>query len=158
MSIARLLICEWRGVERHDRFCESPSWSRVEAAVRALDGQRHNDLYLYPLAGDPATYLAVCGGSGRYLVRGSVAAERHRTAVDPERWSQGTCSLVAGGQAGDYPSHWIVGLRTALHAARVYWSCGGYSSSVRWEEDGSQDGRRDGRQVELARLTRGSGR
>jgi hypothetical protein len=58
-----------------------PTWDRVEDAIRELDERTHNDLYLHPDASNLETYLAVGGGSGRYLVAGSINNERFPTAA-----------------------------------------------------------------------------
>jgi hypothetical protein len=34
-----------------------PTWDQVEEAIRALDEQTYNDLYLCPIASNPETYL-----------------------------------------------------------------------------------------------------
>jgi len=101
-----------------------PTWEQVEDAIRDLDECSHNDLYLHPDASKLETYLAVGGGSGRYLVTGSIDNDRFPTAVKAVERDVRHELLVVGGQAGDYPRNWILDLDSALRAARSFFETG----------------------------------
>jgi Immunity protein Imm1 len=120
LTIELLFVCEWTGAHMERTGFPQPTWEQVEHAIRDLDERAHNDLYLHPDASNLETYLAVGGGSGRYLVTGSVNNERFPTAVKHADSNAARDLLVVGGQAGDYPRHWILDLDSALRAARSY--------------------------------------
>ena len=124
MAIELLTICQWDGPHMESADIFDPTWDQVEAAIRALDEGTRNDLYLHPLASNPETYLAVGGGSGRYLVTGSIDNERFPTLVNAIVVSPARELLVVGGQTGDYPRDWILDLDLALQAARSFFETG----------------------------------
>jgi hypothetical protein len=132
MPVARLVICEWAGGSKSDKIIADRTWEQVEAAIRALNNRNLNDLYLRSDKVDPESYLAVGGGSGRYLVTGSVRNERFPTLVDSTRAEDRTESLTVGGQEGDYPESWIVGMDLALRAAMSYWRMGRFDPELDW--------------------------
>jgi hypothetical protein len=133
MGIANITICQWGPQSKEDQCVVAPDWEVVEAAIRALNNRDLNDLYLAPDADDPETYLAVGGGNGRYLVTGSISNEAFPTVVDRGKLASETEDLVVGGQAGDYPSQWIVDLPTALAATRHFYDTNEFSGGgVDW--------------------------
>ena len=132
VSLARLTVCEWSGARRSDVVVEHPGWAAVEAAIRALNGTTHNDVYLYPTESDTDTYLCVGGGSGRYIVSGATSAGEFPTLVDLARTGEPEERIVVGGQPGDYPGHWIVDLDAALKAARAFYDAGAFTGDVQW--------------------------
>jgi Immunity protein Imm1 len=120
LAIELLTVCEWNGQQMNRTEFPRPTWEQVEDAIRDLDERAHNDLYLHPDASNLETYLAVGGGSGRYLVTGSVNNLRFPTAVKHAESNAAREPLVVGGQTGDYPRHWILDLDSALRAARSF--------------------------------------
>lgn len=124
MPIEILTISEWIGASRKDTVLENPAWPDIEKAIRDLNNENLNDLYLQPTREDPETYLCVGGGNGRYIVSGSIRNEEFPTVVDVAKSSDTREQLVVGGQGGDYPSSWIVDLDTALHAAKLFFELG----------------------------------
>jgi hypothetical protein len=97
MSVEVLTVCEWVGGIRRDTETTHPTWSDVEAAIRTLDNDRFNDLYLQPRQNAPETYLCVGGGGGRYVVSGSVENEAFPTVIDPAKADAPQELLVVGG-------------------------------------------------------------
>lgn len=135
MAIELLTVCEWNGPHMERTEFPQPSWEQVEDAIRDLDERAHNDLYLHPDASNLETYLAVGGGSGRYLVTGSVDSERFPTAVKGIESDASRELLVVGGQAGDYPRNWILDLDSALRAAQSFFDTGEFAGGgVTWLE------------------------
>jgi hypothetical protein len=124
MAIDLLVVCEWTEASVHKEEYREPSWELVEIAIRDLNGQSRNDLYLQAVASDRETYLAVGGGGGRYLVSGSLRGESFPTVISGSSSDSKRESLVVGGQAGDYPRNWILDLDTALRAAKSYFQSG----------------------------------
>lgn len=133
MAIELLTVCEWNGPHMESAKFPQPTWDQVEDAIRALDERTHNDLYLHPDASNLETYLAVGGGSGRYLVTGSINNERFPTAVNGVESNAARELLVVGGQTGDYPGNWILDLDSALRAVRSFFETGEFGGvGVPW--------------------------
>ena len=129
MPIAELRVFEWRGTGRTEQVIPRPPLKAVIAAVRALDGAAHNDIYLYPKAGSLHCYLCVGGGAGRYLLTGVLPGDRFPTLVDPARPEVPKEALRVGGQEGLYPRNWIHPLAIALKAAEAFWSTGEFGGA-----------------------------
>jgi hypothetical protein len=104
----------------------------VEEAIRALNNNNLNDLYLIPQAGSLETFLGVGGGAGRYLVTGSIAGNTFPTLVDSESTDNTVAPLVVGGQLGEYPRNWLISLDAAVAAAHAFYNAGGFDCGVRW--------------------------
>ena len=132
MPVEKLTISDWAATGERDTFIEKPSWSQIEGAVRALNNENLNDLYLYPEENNPETYLCVGGGAGRYVLTGSINNNSFPTLVDPIRSPTPTTSLVVGGQPGDYPSNWIMDLSTTLKTTKAFFDAGGFQCGVIW--------------------------
>lgn len=129
-----MTICQWNGASLLEKLVESPAWEEVERAIRDLDGERLNDLYFYPDPANPEMFLAVCGGSGRYLVCGSDGNEGFPTFVDRNRPATPPQKLVAGGQQGDYPNNWVIDVNKALSVVLAFYEASGFSDSQDWEK------------------------
>ncbi len=132
MAIQRLSICHWTNIERRDVIVLDPSWSQVEAAVRELNNEELNDIYLTPLQAGADTFLGVGGGSGRYLVTGAIAGQTFPTLVDTLSSDDTLVPLVVGGQLAEYPARWLVTLEAALSAIRLFFDAGGFDCGVEW--------------------------
>ena len=48
MGIGRLQICDWSNLQKRDTEIPFPKWTQVEEAIRALNNNNLNDLYLIP--------------------------------------------------------------------------------------------------------------
>jgi hypothetical protein len=132
MPIARLTICEWIGTGKQDTVIEKPAWGQIERAIRALNNENLNDLYLEPEVGNSEIYLCIGGGAGRYVVSGAIYNERFPTMADPDKPADSKEELVVGGQTGDYPGNCVVDLETALRAAKDFYETGGFSHEINW--------------------------
>jgi len=131
MKIRRLRICDWQESGRLNIVVEKPSWSDIESAIRAMNNGNLNDVYL-DLESEPETSLTIGGGSGRYIVSGSLAAESFPTLTDPSVAETARVNLIVGGQLGDYPAHYVVSLAHALAAVRSVAESGIFSSEYQW--------------------------
>jgi hypothetical protein len=135
MPLAELRVFEWRGTGRTEQIVHRPPLKTVLAAVRALDGASHNDLYLYPKAASSQPYLCVGGGAGRYLLTGVLPGDRFPTLIDPSRPDLPKQPLRVGGQEGLYPRNWIHPLDVALRAVEEFWNTGEFScAGLTWGE------------------------
>ena len=132
MPIGRLTTYRWFDRTNASESFDDPSWSAVERAIAALDGGQRNDLYLFPKADDPHTWLCIGGGAGRYLVSGSLASERFPTLVDHTRPGDEEVTVTVGGQGGDYPANWVVDLPAALAAAKDFFDASGFEGTTKW--------------------------
>jgi len=135
MTIAELRVFEWRGTGRTEQVIARPPLKALLAAVRALDGGAHNDIYLYPKAGNPQCYLCIGGGNGKYLLTGVLPGDRFPTLVDPNRPEVPKEAVRVGGQEGLYPRNWIHPLQVALKVAEEFWSTGAFGGAgLTWRE------------------------
>jgi hypothetical protein len=134
--IDQLTLCQWEGGNLRSEIVQTPTWNQVESAVRRLDNERFNDLYLQPDATNSEIYLCVGGGNGRYVLAGALSGEVFPSLVDPSRAAEPTLLLRVGGQEGDYPANAVHDLETALEAVRAFWSTGQFedTASLRWIE------------------------
>jgi hypothetical protein len=111
---------------------ENPTWPDIDAAVRRLDNETWNDIYLKPNGAAAETFLTVGGGAGRYVVSGSERGERFPTLVNPNGSESDLVPLCVGGQLGEYPSRYVVDLDSALEAVRRFYDVGGFNCGVNW--------------------------
>lgn len=134
MNSWQLTTCIWSSIVCDPEELADPSWEDVEQAIKALDGEVRNDLYLAQGLGDPETFLCVGGGNGKYLVSGSVEGKRFPTVVIPDG-SDEIVSLIVGGQLSEFPRRFIVDLNTALTAAKAFFESGRFGEGdVVWED------------------------
>ena len=134
MTIALLEILEWHGTDLRDQVVEHPSLEAVREAVRALDANVRNDVYLRLHADTPAPWLCVGGGAGRYVVTGALDDVTFPTLADPLREGAPEEYVLVGGQTGNYPGHWVHPLDTALRAAEHFWRTGEFGGAgLTWE-------------------------
>jgi Immunity protein Imm1 len=132
MPISSLTICDWASTGKRDRVIKNPSWADVESAIRSLDNESRNDIYLKPFAAQD-TFLGVGGGAGRYIVHGSQNGKRFPTLTDPTCIGEHLVPLCVGGQLAEYPARRIVGLEQALAAVRSFYEVGDFDCGVKWE-------------------------
>ena len=132
MGIGRLVISDWASPGRRDTEIPFPQWSVVEHAIRGLNNENLNDLYMTPQTTSAKTFLGICGGAGRYLVAGSIDGVSFPTLVDSNCTDCSLVPLVVGGQPGEYPRNWLVSLDAAIGAARAFFDAGGFDCGVRW--------------------------
>lgn len=133
MPIAMLTISDWGSAQERDKMIENPTWPEIESAIRALNNENLNDLYLHPEKNNIETYLCVGGGAGRYVLTGSINNQSFPTLADPERSTTPSVELVVGGQLGDYPTNWVMDLCTTLQTTRAFYDAGGFNCGVSWQ-------------------------
>jgi hypothetical protein len=96
-----------------------------------MNGRDLNDVYL-DLDGEADTSVTVGGGSGKYIISGSLAAESFPTLTDSALPQHPHVSLVVGGQLGEYPACHVVGLEHALEAIRFVAESGSFGPQFCW--------------------------
>ena len=132
MALAILTVCDWDSDGERDTLVANPTWAQIEAAIRRLNNQNLNDVYLQPDRDNTETYLGIGGGNGRYIVTGANSNKTFPTIVHGDRPGERKVTLVVGGQLGEYPENWIVDLESALRAARAFYDAGGFSTNEKW--------------------------
>ncbi|HEX6356202.1 hypothetical protein [Actinophytocola sp.] len=107
---------------------------RVAGLVRMLDGDRHTLVTLSP--GGEA-HMAIGGGADTGLVVYTTSDNLvfHRLRTGSPR-PAGTISLFAGGQPGDYDSHYVATIEEALVAATRYAERGELADEFHWDTSG----------------------
>jgi hypothetical protein len=133
-SSKRLFVTRMDGPEDSGSTTRlNPGWTEIEAAIRRLDGKTCS-LVVIAFGDSDAPHMAIGGGgSGKYLVYGTLDNMTFRNLINPAA-PIGRCFLVAGGQRGEYAEKHCVGLSDALRAAKTYAETGQYDSALRWEE------------------------
>jgi Immunity protein Imm1 len=111
-------------------YIQNPSLDDVEMAVRALDGV-HNTMVV--LGTDGPGHMAIGGGAGRYIVYSTPDNLTFYVPIDPVA-PQGSITLVAGGEEGEYPARQTADLDSALRAARTYTRDGSQDPTLTWEQ------------------------
>jgi hypothetical protein len=133
MSLGSLTICSWDATSCDDTVILDPGWPEIESAVRSLDNERLNDVYLTPLGPADEVFLCVGGGAGRYLVTGSDSSRRSPILSVPGSSSDALVPLRVGGQLGEFPARYVVDLDSALTAAKKFFLAGGFECGVPWK-------------------------
>src|SRR5262245_7103226 len=101
-----LIICEWSQDKLKKSTIDSPTWSDVENAVRGLDSDEFNDIYIYSDRKNTISYLCIGGGDVGYIATGNINNDRFPTWVDPSKSEEPEVELVVGGQSVYYPNSW----------------------------------------------------
>jgi hypothetical protein len=110
----------------------SPSWPKIESAIRSLDGIQST---LITLGGEGPTHLAIGGGTeGQYVVYMTPDNLNYYNLIVPSKPYQ-PVYLMAGGQLGQYPARQCVDLDTVLLAAKTFAQKGQLEELVCWERD-----------------------
>lgn len=126
-----MTVCDWHERGRTDAVVERPNWLQIEAAIRALNNESLNDLYL-DLDVEPEAFVTVGGGNGRYIVCGSINGESFPTLTDSSVAKGPHVNLVVGGQLGDFAACHVVGLECALEAVRSVAESGTFGPGMFW--------------------------
>ncbi|MEV0718919.1 Imm1 family immunity protein [Asanoa sp. NPDC050611] len=115
---------------RADHLCEAaPTPADLEAAVLALDQQRHTEVVV---TGHDGQWLAIAGGAGHYTVH--LGSDEHDDVIvvrTPDA-APGRVPLVAAGRLRQVPRHEVVDLDTALRAVRAFAEDGRPDPTLRW--------------------------
>jgi hypothetical protein len=103
MAIESLTICCWSSTGRQDELISNPTWADVESAIRLLDNETRNDVYLRSINATQDTFLCIGGGAGQYIVSGSENGTRFPTLGNPDGAETELIPLCVGGQLSEYP-------------------------------------------------------
>ncbi len=130
-------VDDWSQGHNHGSDVDRPDMEQIEAAIRALDGDKRTVVMLEASDG---SYLAIGGGSAaKYVVTGThndftffnlLASDtsEHADSAQPD------IEITAGGQVAKYPARECVDLISALQAARIFATDGIFDPSLNWEE------------------------
>ncbi len=129
-QVAELVAPRWRpGTRTTETVVPSPR--DVEQAVRHLDGNEYNDLYLR--TSDAGTFLGIGGGAGRYMVAICKHGERFGQLLNTHDPSDVRERIMCGGQQTGFPRRHLVDLQTALTAAAHYLATAQAAPTLSWE-------------------------
>jgi hypothetical protein len=116
-----------------------PDWARIEAAIRALDGDARTDVVLGASNENPADtpHMMIGGGNeGRYIVYATYDGRRLFDLLRSDAGSESDdedMRVVAGGQEGIFSASNVVDLATALAAARAFALDGELAPGLNWD-------------------------
>src|SRR6266567_2557184 len=121
---------EWKGMSDEGKEYLNPDENLIRVALESLDGQRRT---LVMLRNDGDANLAVGGGeSGKYVVYGTFD-NRSFQILTRNVDSDSMITVNAGGQAGEYPERWVVGIDDAMKAALSFALNGILDPSLIWQ-------------------------
>jgi hypothetical protein len=125
-------VCIWRE-EGYDRsFVSEPSTSEVTEALRLLDGEERNDLYL---RSDSDQWMGFGGGPRQVIVAYSEGEDGpHYQAVRKEALEdEGSVTMRIGGQEVELPVRYMIALDAAIPAALAFVETSGRPEVLAWE-------------------------
>ncbi len=97
LQVAELLAPRWQpGGRTKQTVIPFPARHHVELAIRLLDGQELNDLYLK--TSEAGTYLGICRGAGRYMVAICEHNQRFGQLLNTQDLSDVQEDIICGGQ------------------------------------------------------------
>ena len=118
-----------------------PTRAEAKAALRRLDGFRHDDAVLEYTgrAADKASLIVGGGQGGRVVVGAQPAgADYPHHLVDPARGDALETQSV-GGQETPLPARFYVSLEMALQAARYFYQHRALDPALQWAAPGFED-------------------
>jgi hypothetical protein len=130
MFVKKLSTDLWGGpTDVEDDDVLFPSWPQIEAAIRALDGERRT---MVTLGADGESHLTVGGGSSnRYVVYLTFDNMHFLNLLSRDRADK-MVTLFVGGQDGPFPGNTVVDLTLALRAAKAFAGTGQPDPSCKW--------------------------
>ena len=120
----------WSGVLTDDDVIVSPTLDDLHRVIGALDANIRTSVFL---KGDNGAYLAIGGGTGKYIVYASPSDQQFWNLIANRPDENGIVSLAVGGQDGDYPARQVVDKNIAIMAAESFFLKGERDPSFHWE-------------------------
>lgn len=128
MVVSYLLIDSGQPTGQQERT-DTPSWEKVEAAIRKLDGMNYVQVSIMRAEVDG---MSVTGGyEGRYLCE-IVSPKGSRLAIDESR-SRTVTVKVIGFDEPDYPEYNTISIDAVLKAAHTYYKTGEQDGTLHWK-------------------------
>ena len=132
MPIEKAKLPHWNGADFHVHELLHPTWDEIDQAIKTLDQQQHQEVYLYPDADDSDTWLAIVGGSGSYVATGSIANARFPTYINSSVSETTVRTIMAGSQLSEFQANCIISLEQAINVAKLFFNVGGFECEVEW--------------------------
>ncbi len=130
MFVTAFYADDWRDTSDEGNEYLYPDEALIRVALENLDGQRRT---LVMLRNDGDANLVVGGGqSGKYVVYATFD-NRSFQILARDLESESMITVNAGGQAGEYPARWVVGISDAMQAALRFALDGVLDPSLIWE-------------------------
>lgn len=130
LQVAELVTPRWQPGRTEQTVIPSPARHHLELALRLLDGNQLNDLYLK--TSDAETYLGICGGAGRYMVAICEHNQRFAQLLNTNDPSDVHEQIICGGQPTRFPRRHLVDLQTAQAAAVHYLATAEADPALSW--------------------------
>jgi hypothetical protein len=128
--VTALYADDWKDASDDGNEYFNPDEGVIKTALESLDGKRRT---LVMLRKDDDANLVVSGGeSGKYVVYGTFDNQSFQILarnVDSDL----IVAVNAGGQVGEYPERWVVGIDDAIQAALGFALSGVLDPSLMWE-------------------------
>jgi hypothetical protein len=127
--VSRILADRWRGAQCDEDVIESPSADDFARALAALDARERTMLCLHVPDG---RQLTIGGGNGKYVVYAALSKDEFWNLLI-ETAENGTVSVTAGGQEGDFPAEQVVDQTQALRAGLAFMESGKLDPTLCWK-------------------------
>ncbi|MCA1975147.1 MAG: hypothetical protein LDL44_20120 [Caenispirillum sp.] len=122
----------WRGTACDESVIEKPDEADLRRAIDDLDQATHT---LVIVAGEGEAHLGVGGGRGEFVVYATFDNRTFYNLIDRSK-AGAPVTVVAGGQAGDYPTSQVVDRDRAVVAATRFLTEGRLGDDLGWEVQG----------------------
>ncbi len=133
MYVKRIAEDNWSGVRNNEDEYECSIIEQVVAALKKLNGRTKTEVYL--LADEEKSFSVGGGNDGRYVAFVTIGVDdEFYNLVDLRQPEGQELDVVTGGQRGTFPTKQVVGLSTAIEAARQFALDGSMSPSLTWEK------------------------
>lgn len=119
----------WKGGDCEESVIDRPREADLLEAIDRLDERVYT---LVIVGGEGEAHLAVGGGRGRFVVYATFDNRTFHNLVERGR-PGGVITIVAGGQAGEYPACQVVDRERAIRAASRFLSEGRLGEDLGWE-------------------------
>lgn len=117
------------GPNGNETTAADPSWDFVEAIIRSLDGHASDGV---ALDSSGTSYMGISGGQdGRYVVAGFL--EGFGSFICASGEAGPPKEVVVAGDYNTYASSNVVGVETAIRAAKAFFERGLLSKGLKWE-------------------------
>lgn len=130
-QVTELVVPRWADSRKTETVTPVPSPQQVEQALRHLDGNQLNDLYLK--TSDVLSFLGICGGAGRYMVTIANHHDGFAQLLNTQDPSEAEEHIMCGGQLTRFSRRYLVGPQTALTAAVHYLHTAQPAPALSWE-------------------------
>ncbi|MGA2231446.1 MAG: hypothetical protein ABSH22_11150 [Tepidisphaeraceae bacterium] len=118
------------GTTDHQQIAQKPSWDFVQTALRSLDGNITDGVALESAG---KSYMGIAGGErGHYVIAGYLQGFGSFICASGDAAGPAKDVVVAG-DFNTYASENVVGIETAVLAAKAFYERGALLENLKWE-------------------------